>query len=60
VCDGGAAIIVTHDPVFVKEYCGRVIFMKDGAIFLDGTPSVVLERLENLGHQEYTMEVKLR
>jgi energy-coupling factor transport system ATP-binding protein len=60
VNDGGAAIIVTHDPVFVKEYCSRVIFMKDGRILLDGTPSVVLERLESLGHEEYSMEVKLR
>jgi energy-coupling factor transport system ATP-binding protein len=60
VQDGGAAIIITHDPVFVRDYCSRTIFMKDGAIFLDGTPSVVLERLESLGHQEYSMEVKLR
>jgi energy-coupling factor transport system ATP-binding protein len=60
VCDGGASIIVTHDPVFAKEYCSRVIFMKDGEIFLDGTPLVVLERLESLGHKEYSMEVKLR
>jgi energy-coupling factor transport system ATP-binding protein len=60
VYDGGVAIIVTHDPVFVKEYCSRLIFMKDGRILLDGTPSVVLERLESLGLEEYSMEVKLR
>ncbi|MFW9816454.1 MAG: ABC transporter ATP-binding protein, partial [Candidatus Thorarchaeota archaeon] len=60
ITDGGAAIIVTHDPVFVKEYCSRVVFMQDGGILLDGKPSVVLERLESLGHQEYSMEVKLR
>jgi energy-coupling factor transport system ATP-binding protein len=60
VHDGGAAIIVTHDPVFVKEYCSRVIFMEDGRILLDGAPSVVFERLENLGHEEYSMEMKLR
>jgi energy-coupling factor transport system ATP-binding protein len=60
VHDGGTAIIVTHDPVFVKEYCSRVIFMKDGRILLDGSPSDVLERLESLGHEEYSMEVKLR
>jgi len=56
----GAAIIVTHDPVFVKEYCSRAIFMEDGKVLLDGEPSAVLERLESLGHEEYSMEVKLR
>ncbi|MGY5863276.1 MAG: ATP-binding cassette domain-containing protein [Candidatus Thorarchaeota archaeon] len=50
---GGAALIVTHDPVFVRNHCDRAVFMENGAILLDGTPPIVLDRLESLGHQEY-------
>jgi energy-coupling factor transporter ATP-binding protein EcfA2 len=51
---GGTALIVTHDPSFVRNNCNRVIFIENGAILLDGTPSSVFERLEKLGYQEYT------
>ncbi len=54
VKEGGTALIVTHDPVFVKNHCNRAIFMENGAILLDGNPLSVLDRLESLGHQEYT------
>ena len=54
VKEGGAALIVTHDPVFVLNFCDRAIFMENGAILLDGIPTTVLDRLESLGHQEYT------
>jgi energy-coupling factor transport system ATP-binding protein len=51
---GGTALIVTHDPSFVRNYCKRVIFMENGSILLDGSPSSVFERLENIGYKEYT------
>ncbi|MHA2025859.1 MAG: ABC transporter ATP-binding protein [Candidatus Thorarchaeota archaeon] len=53
VKEGGAALIVTHDPVFVRNHCDRVMFMENGVILLDGASSIVLDRLESLGHQEY-------
>jgi energy-coupling factor transport system ATP-binding protein len=51
---GGAALIVTHDPVFVRNYCDRVVFMENGSILLDGSPSSVLERLKSIDYKEYT------
>ena len=50
---GGAALIVTHDPNFVRHNCSRAIFMENGSILLDGSPSSVFERLENIGYREY-------
>jgi energy-coupling factor transport system ATP-binding protein len=49
----GTALIVTHDPHFVRSYCDRVIFMDKGSILLDGPPSSVLERLKTMGFREY-------
>jgi len=51
---GGVALIVTHDPAFVRSHCDRVIFMENGSIFLDGPPSSVLERLKTIDYKEYT------
>ncbi len=51
--DGGAAIIVTHDPHFVANQCDRVIFMERGSILLDGSPSSVLSRLSSTGYKEF-------
>lgn len=50
---GGVALIVTHDPSFVRSHCDRAIFMEKGSILLDGSPSSVLERLETIGYKEY-------
>ncbi len=50
---GGTALIVTHDPSFVRDHCNRVIFMENGSILLDGPPSSVLERLKSIGYEEY-------
>jgi energy-coupling factor transporter ATP-binding protein EcfA2 len=55
----GAAIIVTHNPIFAKNHCNRVIFVENGGILLDGTPETVLQQLNEIGHTEYSeMEVK--
>lgn len=51
---GGAAVIITHDSNFVLNHCTRTIFMEKGAVLLDGTPQMVLSRLEKMGRQEYT------
>ena len=55
----GAVIIVTHNPIFAKNHCNRVIFVENGGILLDGTPETVLQQLNEIGHSEYSeMEVK--
>jgi len=50
---GGIALIVSHDPSFVRNCCSRALFMENGSILLDGTPSLVFERLESIGYREY-------
>ncbi|MCJ7818174.1 MAG: ATP-binding cassette domain-containing protein, partial [Candidatus Thorarchaeota archaeon] len=50
----GAVLVVTHDSNFAKKYCNRVIFVENGSILLDGSPEAVLQRLEEIGHSEYS------
>ena len=50
----GIALIVTHNPNFVRSYCDRAIFMEKGSILLDGPSSSVLERLKTIGFKEFT------
>jgi energy-coupling factor transport system ATP-binding protein len=50
----GAVLVVTHDPIFAKKYCNRVIFVENGSILLDGSPETVLQRLDEIGHSEYS------
>jgi energy-coupling factor transporter ATP-binding protein EcfA2 len=50
----GAVLVVTHNPNFAKNYCNRVIFVENGSILLDGSPEIVLHRLEDIGHTEYS------
>jgi len=50
----GAVLVVTHDPIFAIKYCNRVIFVENGSILLDGSPETVLQRLEEIGHSEYS------
>jgi len=50
----GAVLVVTHDPKFANNHCNRVIFVENGSIMLDGSPETVLQRLEEIGHSEYS------
>jgi energy-coupling factor transport system ATP-binding protein len=50
----GTCIVVTHDPIFARQFCNRIIFMDKGSILLDGPPHSVLSSLENMGRTEYT------
>ncbi|KXH75865.1 MAG: hypothetical protein AM326_08485, partial [Candidatus Thorarchaeota archaeon SMTZ-45] len=50
---GGAVLIITHDSNFVRNHCDRVIFMENGSILLDGSPTSVFERLVTIGYNEY-------
>lgn len=45
--DGITLIIVTHEMAFAKEISDRVIFMSDGKIIEDGTPSEIFDNPKN-------------
>lgn len=51
---GGSCIVVTHDTSFAVEQCNRLVFMDQGSILLDGTPTKVLDRLGQMGRSEYS------
>ena len=45
VADGGTTLLVTsHDMTEVERLCGRVVFISDGRIVADGSPSDVARR----------------
>jgi len=50
----GAVLVVTHNPNFAKKSCNRVIFVENGSILMDGSPETVLQRLNEIGHSEYS------
>ncbi|TFG31813.1 ABC transporter ATP-binding protein [Candidatus Thorarchaeota archaeon] len=56
VKNGGTALIVTHDMNFAKNCCTRIVFLENGSILLDGSPETVIQRLSEIGHEEYTIQ----
>ena len=40
-------IIVTHEMNFAREISDRVLFMEDGLIQVEGTPSEIFENPDN-------------
>jgi energy-coupling factor transport system ATP-binding protein len=56
----GAAIVVTHDPDFALRQSNRIVFMEAGRVLLDGPPSTVMNRLDELGMSEYSEAVVSR
>ena len=50
VADGGGALVVLHDVGLAARYASRLIWMKEGEIVADGTPSDTLspERLRDI------------
>ncbi len=53
---GGTCLVVTHNADFVRRYCNRIIFLKDGKLLLDGPPKKVFQQLEQLGRKNYLPE----
>jgi len=41
---GAAVILVTHELRMIDAHCSRVIWLKDGRVFLDGPAKAVLEQ----------------
>ncbi|MCL5047009.1 MAG: ATP-binding cassette domain-containing protein, partial [Actinobacteria bacterium] len=46
--DGTTIIVITHSMNLAVEYCRRVIVMKDGRVWLDGSPREVFSETEKL------------
>lgn len=45
--DGMTLVIVTHEMAFAKEISDRVVFMDDGIILEEGTPSMIFDAPKN-------------
>ncbi|MFQ3325218.1 MAG: lipopolysaccharide transport system ATP-binding protein [Pseudomonadales bacterium] len=35
-------VLISHNEATIREYCDRVVWIKDGCSYMDGTPQVVL------------------
>ncbi|MFM1993156.1 MAG: hypothetical protein RL600_984, partial [Actinomycetota bacterium] len=44
---GMTMIVVTHEIGFAREVADRVVFMDDGIVVEDGTPSQVIDKPKN-------------
>ena len=44
---GKTILFVTHSPGIVEAFCDRVVWLRDGQIFKDGDPSIVVRQYIN-------------
>ncbi len=44
---GKTILFVTHSPGIVEAFCDRVVWLRDGSVFKDGDPSVVVRQYVN-------------
>jgi energy-coupling factor transporter ATP-binding protein EcfA2 len=52
--NGGATIMVCHQPEIVDALCSRAMFLQDGKIHVDDETSAAFAALESEGRNEYT------
>jgi len=50
-------VIVTHEMGFAREVASRVVFMADGAIREDGTPSEIFDAPKDPRLQDFLRKV---
>ncbi|OQA07897.1 MAG: putative HMP/thiamine import ATP-binding protein YkoD [Firmicutes bacterium ADurb.Bin373] len=50
---GGMAVIVCHEPDFVRDFCNRILFLENGKLLLDSTAEEGFKLLEELGFKDY-------
>lgn len=55
--EGMTSVIVTHEMGFAKEVSDRVIFMADGVIVEEGTPSQIFDNPQNPRTKEFLSKV---
>jgi energy-coupling factor transport system ATP-binding protein len=51
--DGGAVVMVNHNPEATYRYASRLLFLSDGRILVDGPVEEGFHRLEQLGKRAY-------
>jgi energy-coupling factor transport system ATP-binding protein len=51
--EGGAALVVAHDPRAVTRFCDRAIFLEQGQVVVDGSPEATLARVAAHGRPGY-------
>ena len=56
--DGMTMIVVSHEMNFIKNFCNRVIFMEEGNIIEDGTPSEIFNHPKDDRLKEFLSKVK--
>ncbi len=56
--DGMTMIVVSHEMNFIKNFCNRVIFMEEGNIIEDGTPSEIFNYPKDDRLKEFLSKVK--
>lgn len=54
---GATLVMVTHDLNLVAEYCDRVLVLKDGRIYREGSPKAVIQA--DTIHEVYGAEVHI-
>lgn len=55
--EGMTMVVVTHEMGFAREVGNRVLFMADGKLIVDGTPTEIFENPSNPRLQEFLSKV---
>ena len=55
--EGMTMVVVTHEMGFAREVGNRVLFMADGKLLVDGTPSEIFDNPRNPRLQEFLSKV---
>ena len=55
--EGMTMVVVTHEMGFAREVGNRVLFMADGKLLVDGTPSEIFDNPSNPRLQEFLSKV---
>ena len=56
---GMTMVVVTHEMGFAREVGNRVLFMADGKLLVDGTPTEIFDNPTNPRLQEFLSKVLL-
>ena len=57
VLEGMTMVVVTHEMGFAREVGNRVLFMADGKLLVDGTPTEIFDNPTNPRLQEFLSKV---
>jgi ABC-type hemin transport system ATPase subunit len=51
--EGGAALVVAHDPRAVTHFCDRAVFLEQGQVVVDAAPEATLAQVVAHGRPGY-------